>query len=122
MNLVYSDKLLKLLAATLLLTSQSLLAFNMPQANPYLADSNYAMAHADPAQQDALPQAGPGGPSKTLTPDEIQYVHTGPGFFGIATWRIRRWQARVLGQRPGPHREAGLRHARDRSRALFPRG
>ncbi|MGB1139385.1 MAG: hypothetical protein ACPG1A_00725 [Halioglobus sp.] len=61
------------------------LAFNMPPANPYLADSNYAMAHADPAQQDALPQAGPQGPGRTLAPDEIQYTHTGPAFFGILT-------------------------------------
>ncbi|MFT4518222.1 MAG: hypothetical protein ACI9JM_000603 [Halioglobus sp.] len=60
-------------------------AFEMPAANPFLADSNYAMAHADPAQQDALPQAGPAGPSRQLSQDEIQYVHTGPGFFGIST-------------------------------------
>lgn len=60
-------------------------AFNMPERNPWLADSNYAMAHADPAQQDALPQAGPLGPSRELANSEIQYVHTGPGFFGIAT-------------------------------------
>jgi hypothetical protein len=79
------QKLLGLLSVTVLLASQSLMAFNMPPANPYLADSNYAMAHADPAQQDALPQAGPGGPTKTLSADDIQYVHTGPGFFGIAT-------------------------------------
>lgn len=61
------------------------LALNMPPPNPYLADSNYAMAHADPAQQDALPQAGPAGPGRTLQPGDIQYTHTGPAFFGILT-------------------------------------
>ncbi|MEH6592055.1 MAG: hypothetical protein V7746_17460 [Halioglobus sp.] len=74
-----------LFAATLLLVSVSSMAFNMPPANPYLADSNYSMGHADSAQQDALPQAGPDGPGKILSPEEIQYVHTGPGFFGINT-------------------------------------
>ena len=77
--------LLQLLGATVLLTSQSLWAFEMPSANPYLADSNYSMPHADPAQQDAVPQSGPAGPTRTLSSDDIQYVHTGPGFFGIAT-------------------------------------
>ena len=78
-----------LLTATLTvaLTTTATLAnaFNMPPANPYLASSNNAMAHADPAQQDAVPQAGPSGPTRTLRPDEIQYTHTGPGFFGIQT-------------------------------------
>jgi hypothetical protein len=60
-------------------------AAEMPPANPYLADSSYSMAHGDPAQQDAMLQAGPRGPSRVLTDEEIQYVHTGPGFFGIAT-------------------------------------
>ena len=73
------------LAAALTIASSSALAFNMPPPNPYLADSNYAMAHADPAQQDALPQAGPAGPGKVLSPGEIQYTHTGPAFFGILT-------------------------------------
>ena len=85
MNESTCAKVTGLLAATALLASQSLLAFNMPPPNPFLADSNYAMAHADAAQQDALPQAGPGGPDKTLADNEIQYVHTGPGFFGIST-------------------------------------
>jgi hypothetical protein len=57
----------------------------LPQRNSYLADSSYAMAHGDSAQQDALPQAGPTGPSRILTEDELQYVHTGLGFFGIVT-------------------------------------
>ncbi len=85
MNVSIRAKVTGLLAAIALLASQYLLAFNMPPPNPFLADSNYAMAHADAAQQDALPQSGPGGPDRTLSEDDIQYVHTGPGFFGIAT-------------------------------------
>lgn len=57
-------------------------AANMPPRNPYLADSSYSMAHADPAQQDAVMQAGPSGPSTTLAPGQIDYVHVGPGHFG----------------------------------------
>ena len=57
----------------------------LPPGNPYLADSSYAMAHGDSAQQDALPQAGPSSPGRTLSEHEIQYVHTGPAFFGILT-------------------------------------
>ena len=68
-----------------LLISQQLMALEMPPKNPYLADSNNSMAHGDAAQQDAMPQAGPLGPSRTLKETEIQYVHTGPGFFGINT-------------------------------------
>jgi hypothetical protein len=74
-----------LLTAGFILLSQGLVAAEMPPKNAYLADSNYAMAHADPAQQDALPQAGPSGPSRILTSNEIQYVHTGPAYFGITT-------------------------------------
>ena len=59
---------LRLFAVSLLLVGGPAMAFNMPPANSYLADSNYSMAHADPAQQDALPQAGPNGPSRTLSP------------------------------------------------------
>ncbi len=60
-------------------------AFNMPPKNPYLADSSYAMGHGDSAQQDAVPQAGPSGPSRTLKANEIQYKHVGPGHFGTQT-------------------------------------
>ncbi len=60
-------------------------AFEMPPRNPHLADSNYAMGHGDSAQQDALTQAGPMGPTRTLKEGEIQYTFTGPGYFGIQT-------------------------------------
>jgi hypothetical protein len=60
-------------------------ALNMPPVNPYLAKSSYSMAHGNPSQQDAVSQAGPSGPSRTLTPDEIQYQHVGPAHFGAAT-------------------------------------
>ena len=74
-----------LLVALSLFISNGVFAFNMPEVNPYLAASNYAMGHADSAQQDALPQAGPEGPTRTLKSNEIQYTHTGPAFFGILT-------------------------------------
>ena len=57
-------------------------AANLPAANPYLADSHNAMAHNDPAQQDAVLLSGPEGPSRALANDEIQYLHTGPAHFG----------------------------------------
>ncbi len=77
-----------MLAASLLLLSAAVSAFEMPPKNPYLADSNYAMGHADAAQQDAVPQAGPMGPSRTLNSDELQYSPTGPGYFGINTSNV----------------------------------
>ena len=85
MPLSLKNSALKALCAISLFASQALWGFNMPEPNPYLADSNYSMAHGDPAQQDAMPQAGPSGPSRTLRPDEIQYTFTGPAFFGINT-------------------------------------
>lgn len=60
-------------------------AASMPPRNPYLAESSYAMAHADPAQQDAVAQRGPTGPSRKLRPGEIQYRHVGPAHFGALT-------------------------------------
>ena len=85
MKLLNLGKISQLGLAAVLLASQGAVAFEMPPKNPYLADSNYAMAHADSAQQDALPQAGPVGPTRTLKDSEIQYVHTGPAYFGITT-------------------------------------
>ena len=43
------------------------------------------MAHGNPAQQDAVLQAGPAGPSRELRPEEIQYQHVGPAHFGAVT-------------------------------------
>jgi len=77
--------LTKLVLGSLAAVSVQTFAFNLPPANPYLANSNYTMAHADPAQQDTLPQPGPIDASRTLAPQEIQYTHTGPAFFGILT-------------------------------------
>jgi len=84
------------IGAIILCASQALMAFNMPEANPYLADSNNSMAHGDSAQQDAMPQAGPSGPSRTLQPGEIQYTFTGPAFFGINTSGVYPDGKRVL--------------------------
>ncbi len=75
----------RIIFALSILACSTLHAGNMPPKNPFLADSNYAMAHGDGAQQDAVPQAGPTGPGRALDPGELQYVHTGPGFFGIVT-------------------------------------
>jgi len=55
---------------------------NLPSRNVFLADSHNAMAHNDPAQQDAQMLAGPSGPSRRLSDEEIQYLHTGPAHFG----------------------------------------
>ena len=73
------------LAAALVLLSNTVPAFEMPPRNPWLASSSYPMGHVDPAQQDAMPQAGPTGPSRTLTDSELQYTFTGPGFFAALT-------------------------------------
>ena len=54
-----ADGLLRaVLAGTIVLLCQPLLAFNMPPANPFLADSNYAMAYGD---------ADPGDPTSAIT-------------------------------------------------------
>ncbi len=74
-----------LLVVALLLSCKTLTAFEMPPVNPYLAASNYPMGHGDSAQQDAMPQAGPMGPTRALEAAELQYTFTGPGFFGINT-------------------------------------
>ena len=57
-------------------------AENRPPKNPYLADSSYAMAHGDSAQQDSVAQKGPTGPSRTLGAADIDYRHLGPAHFG----------------------------------------
>ena len=54
----------------------------LPPVNPWLADSIYALGHGDSAQQDAVPIAGPTGPSRVLADSEIQYQHVGPAHFG----------------------------------------
>jgi hypothetical protein len=76
----------RIFAASLLLAAASLAqAVNLPPVNPYLANSSYSMAHGNPAQQDAVAQSGPSGPSRTLNPDQIQYQHVGPAHFGAVT-------------------------------------
>lgn len=37
---------------------------NLPQRNPFLADSHCGMGHCDSAQQNSIGLAGPGGPGK----------------------------------------------------------
>lgn len=60
-------------------------AAELPPRNPYLADSSYAIGHADAAQSDSVPQPGPRGPTRTLAPAEIDETFTGPGCFGAFT-------------------------------------
>jgi hypothetical protein len=74
-----------LLAGLLTALSALAQAANMPPVNEYLAHSTYAMAHGDPAQQDAVAQRGPSGPSRVLEPGEVQYQHVGPAHFGALT-------------------------------------
>ena len=60
-------------------------AAEFQRRNPYLADSVNPMAHGDPAQQDAVPVAGPADPGPRLSADEVQYTSTGPAHFGAFT-------------------------------------
>ncbi len=62
--------------------STSVDAENMPPKNSYLADSSYAMAHGNPAQQDSVAQYGPTGPSRILSAADVEYRHLGPAHFG----------------------------------------
>lgn len=50
--------------------------------NPFLADSEYPIAHGRCDQQDNTAVAGPTGPSEVLGPDDVQYAWLGPGHFG----------------------------------------
>jgi len=96
MTILLSKSLPRFLTVLSLLASPALLAYNMPETNPFLADSNNSMGHGDSAQQDAMPQAGPDGPTRTLKPGEIQYTFTGPAYFGINTSGIYPDGKRVL--------------------------
>jgi len=53
-----------------------------PPPNPFLARSACAIGHADSAQSDSTPIAGPQGPSETLARGDISYRALGPGHFG----------------------------------------
>lgn len=68
-----------------LLIACSASAANLPPKNAYLANSHYALGHGDSAQQDSLPMAGPVDQTRRLNADEIDYIHTGPAFFGSYT-------------------------------------
>jgi hypothetical protein len=50
--------------------------------NPFLADSAYPIAHGRCDQQDSSPLAGPVGPTRALTSDDMRYAWLGPGHFG----------------------------------------
>ena len=57
---------------------------NLSPVNPFLADSAYAIAHADAGQSDSSRVRGPLGPSAVLAPGDIAYRALGPGHFGAA--------------------------------------
>ena len=58
---------------------------NAAPQNPYLAASSNPMGHGTSAQQDSFRVAGPVGPTRRLTPDQIETVHLGPLHFGANT-------------------------------------
>ena len=53
-----------------------------PPRNPFLADSEYPIAHSNSAQVDSTKVAGPSAPSHALKAGEIETVLTGPGHLG----------------------------------------
>lgn len=58
---------------------------DLPPRNPWLADSSYPIGHGTSAQQDSVPQPGPGGPSRALQASEIAWAPVGPAHFGAST-------------------------------------
>lgn len=48
-----------------------------PPRNPFLADSNVALAHSNSAQTDSTTDAGPVGPSRILGPEDLRYHDLG---------------------------------------------
>lgn len=54
----------------------------LPPQNPYLADSDNAIAHRNSAQQDSSSKRGPEGPTRALAEFEIDWFFLGPGHFG----------------------------------------
>jgi len=55
-----------------------------PPRNPFLADSDQAIAHGSAAQQNSTPIVGPEGAVETLNESDIDYTHVGPAHFGVA--------------------------------------
>ena len=53
-----------------------------PPRNPFLADSEYPIAHTGSPQVDSTAVAGPTAPSHRLTAGEVETVLTGPGHLG----------------------------------------
>ncbi len=66
----------------LLSTTPCALAQQIPPRNPYLADSEYPIAHTGSSQVDSTLVAGPAAPSHKLSAKEIETVTTGPGHLG----------------------------------------
>lgn len=57
----------------------------LPPRNPFLADSSYPLGHANSAQQDSVPMAGPSGPTRVLGEGDVTYAPVGPAHFGAST-------------------------------------
>jgi hypothetical protein len=55
---------------------------NPGSRNPFLADSQYPIAHGRSDQQDNSPLTGPNGPGRVIGDADRQYTWTGPGHFG----------------------------------------
>ncbi len=53
-----------------------------PPRNPFLAASEYPIAHTGSAQVDSTPVPGPTAPAHRLAPAEVETVLTGPGHLG----------------------------------------
>ena len=72
------------LYAALLLIAPSAFsaAVVQPPRNPFLADSNYSMGHANSAQTDSTVDPGPVGPTRQLRDDEMRYQDL--GMFNLA--------------------------------------
>ncbi len=67
--------------------------------NPFLADSQNAMAHGRPDQQDNVAGRGPEGPTEVLDPNDssqIQYTWLGPCHFGGLTSGVYPDGGRVI--------------------------
>ena len=64
------------------------LAAEAPPRNSFLAASNCAIGHCSPAQQDSYAASGPLGPTRTLSPSEMDFaplgqLHMAPAFSGL---------------------------------------
>ena len=85
MNAIRNTGLIFLISLGLTLVSVDISqAQNLPPTNPFLASSNYPIGHGGSALQDSLPIVGPDNSTRPFLDSEIDYIHTGPAFFGLS--------------------------------------